>query len=241
MPLTPISEERDDVAWSKEMYVPFSKSCDTLCTSSGWSVGVLAILATIGQKEMALEQAEALSDAAFETPGGGGHSKSNTLWYISTRPAIDKPYVLDAEVPSDDFGTELTCFHPETCTDQVLNQLAAGYTCRERMLWLMEARGLSERGACREVAVTEFPAECGACNPQGINVNDISNPDTYCNVPSRCTDTVLNNIAEGYSCRDRIAWLENTIQMTHTDACIQVAREEYPAECGMCDPSGTRL
>ena len=242
LPLTPIAEERDDIGWSKEMFAPFSKSCDSICTASGWSVGVLAILATIGHKETAFEQAQQLSQGAFETPGGGGHSKSNTLWYLSTRPTIDQPYVFDDVSRPDDFGKDLTCFQPDTCTDQELNKIAGGYSCRERMLWLMENRGLSERGACREVAVTEFPAECGRCDPKGGSMNNNSNSgDEFCNIPSRCTDAVLDTMAEGHSCRDRIKWLQDSMQMSHNDACFQVARHEYPAQCGRCDPNGNRL
>jgi hypothetical protein len=241
LPLTPISELRDNVEWSKEMFGPFSKSCDTTCTTSGWSVGVLAILATIGQKEIALEQAQQLSLSVFDTPGGGGHSKSNTLWYIATRPTITDPYSLDDNgSPQINFGEDLTCFQPTTCTDSVLGTMANGYTCRDRMIWLMGATGLSQRGACTAVAVTEYPAQCGGCNPNTDEFTvEIPNDDfPFCNRPSTCTDGVLDSIAEGFSCRARIKWLIDTMQVTRKDACSQVAKQEYPAECGLCDPNG---
>jgi endoglucanase Acf2 len=40
LPLTPISEQRDDLRWANEMYYPFSKACSQnfQCTDSGWVV-----------------------------------------------------------------------------------------------------------------------------------------------------------------------------------------------------------
>jgi hypothetical protein len=118
--------------------------------------------------------------------------------------------------------------------------MADGYTCRDRMTWLMEARGLSQRGACTAVAVTEYPAQCGGCNPNTDEFSvDIPSDDlSFCNRPSTCTDGVLDGTAEGFSCRARIKWLIDTMQVTLNDACSQVATQEYPAECGLCDPNG---
>ena len=82
-------------------------------------------------------------------------------------------------------------------------------------------------------AVTPSLAEGQAkLPPSGMRANN------YCNVPSRCTDAVLDTIVEGYSCRDRIQWLQSVMQMSYIDSCVQVARQEYPVECGLCDPSG---
>jgi hypothetical protein len=235
LPLTPISEYRDDVSWGKEMIGPFSKSCDQICIAQGWSIGVLAILATIGQQSTALEQAQQLSLDVFETPGGGGHSKTNTLWYLSTRPAIDVPYALNDDDQSDvDFEQDLTCFQPTTCTDQVKTTMAEGFSCRDRILWLMQNRGLSERGACTEVAVSEYPQECGGCNPNVV----FPDKDMYCNQPSTCTDAVLDTIAENFTCRSRIDWLIENMEISHEEACFQIAVQEYPDECGPCTPTG---
>ena len=90
MPLTPISELRDSPAWVKEMLPLFNASCisDTKCEDDGWSVLVLAMQATVGLWRDAWKSAMRLSDDVFEAAGGNGHSRSNTLWYIASRPDI---------------------------------------------------------------------------------------------------------------------------------------------------------
>ena len=60
-----------------------------MCESDGWSVLVLACLSTIGQWEDARDKALALPASVFEMAGGNGHSRTNTLWWIATRPAPD--------------------------------------------------------------------------------------------------------------------------------------------------------
>lgn len=60
----------------------------------------------------------------------------------------------------------------------------------------------------------------------------------YCTCQS-CTDTVWNRTAAGYSCGDRIRYLERDekhLYPTETDACFRVADIEYPDICGACDP-----
>jgi hypothetical protein len=46
-------------------------------------------MATIGLWEGAREGTLKLNDSVFEAAGGNGHSRSNTLWYIATRPDPD--------------------------------------------------------------------------------------------------------------------------------------------------------
>jgi len=38
LPITPVSEERDTIAWSKAIYGPFHDSCsaDEMCLMQGW-------------------------------------------------------------------------------------------------------------------------------------------------------------------------------------------------------------
>mmetsp|Transcript_223 Transcript_223/g.544 ORF Transcript_223/g.544 Transcript_223/m.544 type:complete len:1015 (+) Transcript_223:213-3257(+) len=91
LPLTPISEARDGLEWAKEIYGPLSASCDGACVSEGWSVQVYAILATIGRVQEAIEKILKIPLTAYESAGGNGHSKSNTLWYLSTRPSANNP------------------------------------------------------------------------------------------------------------------------------------------------------
>ena len=177
LPLTPISEARDGLDWSKSMYASFADSCvrNEGCRESGWKVLQLAMLATVGHKQLALDGAQDLHKAVFEDPGGNGHSLSNTLWYISTRPKVQNPLPLSDDQKRDDEGTHkhdshsevTTCGRRSTCTDFVLDTVADLYTCRQRINWLMQQRGESQTDACMQVAVHEFPRQCGRCNPIG--------------------------------------------------------------------------
>jgi beta-glucanase (GH16 family) len=63
----------------------------------------------------------------------------------------------------------LDCGIPTACTSGVLAKYAGDYQCGGRIQWLMSNKGMSEQAACFQIAVTEFPNECGPCNPAGIN------------------------------------------------------------------------
>ena len=58
------------------------------CEEEGWSVLVYASRATVGGWEEAWHSVMDLSDSAYDGAGGNGHSKSNTLWWIATRPDV---------------------------------------------------------------------------------------------------------------------------------------------------------
>lgn len=60
---------------------------------------------------------------------------------------------------------EVNCGRPSTCTISVLEKDAAGFSCGDRILFLIKSNGKSETEACTQVAVTEFPQQCGACAP----------------------------------------------------------------------------
>jgi hypothetical protein len=173
LPLTSISEERDDLAWANEMYYPFSKACagDFECTRDGWVVLELAILATVGYPEVAANRLDELLEDTYESAGGNGHSKTNSLWYIATRPNVQSPIWLDdsdwnsaRHRPAPVF-TLTDCHTPETCTDQVLDSKVGKFTCRERIDWLMTTNKQSQWEACERVGSVEFPHECGRCDP----------------------------------------------------------------------------
>eukprot|EP00566_Odontella_aurita_P003490 CAMPEP_0113537792 /NCGR_PEP_ID=MMETSP0015_2-20120614/7019_1 /TAXON_ID=2838 /ORGANISM="Odontella" /LENGTH=1557 /DNA_ID=CAMNT_0000437319 /DNA_START=456 /DNA_END=5129 /DNA_ORIENTATION=- /assembly_acc=CAM_ASM_000160 len=99
LPLTAISEERDDLKWTKSMYPAFASSCEesAVCTEQGWSILQLAVLATVGRRSDASERALSVPPESFESAGGNGHSLTNLLWYIATRPNVDDPLPLNAE------------------------------------------------------------------------------------------------------------------------------------------------
>jgi hypothetical protein len=245
LPLTPISEARDDLTWAKEIYAPLAASCDDLCVSSGWSVQLFAILATIGHPQKAVEQTLQLSPSVYEGAGGNGHSKSNTLWYIATRPSVADPYPLDEQDLIE--ITELTCSQPDACTSEILNSMAGDYSCRARIEWLMNVQDLSENAACAQVARDEYPAECGLCFPDGaietVGGNDNNNATSQlvedsltCFQPEHCTNVVLDRMAGSATCRERIEYLMGGGE-SEERACLQVAAVEFPAVCGECIPN----
>jgi hypothetical protein len=170
IPLTPIAEERDDLDWAYEMYPKYAKECSNDCVQSGWSTTELAILATIGQKDIAMQQAIALPDLVYALPAGNGHSVSNTIWYIATRPEVAMPFDISTldfvPYPIEELAFAVTCARADTCTESALNYYAGGFTCKQRILYFMDNEGLSQLAACRNVA-TEYPDECSPCDPDG--------------------------------------------------------------------------
>lgn len=149
LPLTVLSESRDDLSWMNDVYEPLTKSCadDFRCTTSGWSVLQLAVFATIGYKEEAAMRVRELPDDSFENAGGNGHSRTNTIWYIATRPDVQNPIPMlrydlrgQEEVqPTPEY--ELSdCYLPKTCTSEVLGRLAGDFTCAERIEYLIKEK-----------------------------------------------------------------------------------------------------
>jgi Glycosyl hydrolase family 81 C-terminal domain len=177
LPLTPIAEQRDSLEWSKEMYHSLADSCMSSedCMTSGWSMLELAILATVGHPQLAFKSALVLPAEVFVSPGGNGHSLTNTLWYLATRPYVGDPLPLDKHGSGKSNDTipveyKLTdCYQPETCTDYVLDTIVTQYSCRQRMQWLMKSYGLSQKDACAQVAVIDYPDHCGPCDPYAVN------------------------------------------------------------------------
>jgi len=193
LPLTAISEQLDRLEWAKEIYKPLIESCNGACVSEGWSIQVNGIMATIGLVQEAVEGILRVPSTAYQHAGGNGHSKSNALWYVSTRPRVARPsFGLDealqgflGEGKTDDNDSNIvenetsengdnvyaeefklvSCFNPTKCTDNVLETDADGYSCRDRIVWLMGVMKRSEFQACQQVAVDEFPSACGMCQP----------------------------------------------------------------------------
>lgn len=90
MPLTVASEQRDNPIWIKEMLPVFNESCSTdpMCKSEGWSVLVEACKSTGGDWKGAWKNIMKLPDSVYISAGGNGHSKTNTLWFVATRPEV---------------------------------------------------------------------------------------------------------------------------------------------------------
>jgi len=103
MPLTPAAELRDSPSWIKEMLPSFKESCrsDPNCVDQGWSIVILSSMAVIGQWKKARDEAVELPASVFLSAGGNGHSLTNTLWYIATRPVpTAADYALGNYYPS---------------------------------------------------------------------------------------------------------------------------------------------
>jgi Glycosyl hydrolase family 81 C-terminal domain len=60
-----------------------------------------------------------------------------------------------------------------------------------------------------------------------------------CGIPHRCTDDVLDTIADEYSCRQRMTFLMETEGRSQLEACKAVAGTEFPRVCGACNPDVT--
>jgi hypothetical protein len=139
----------------------------------------------------------------------------------------------------------------DTCTPDVLATDAGGFTCGERIDFLQSVAGggLSEGDAC-DTTATAFVAECGACHPLTCNVSPAptSTPtQTPSATPSveqdvcgcdTCTPDVLATDAGGFTCGERISFLESLGGggLNETDACRQIATN-FPTSCGpFCHP-----
>jgi Glycosyl hydrolase family 81 C-terminal domain len=172
LPLTPIAEFRDSITWSKQIYADYATSCeaDDSCESNGWSILQIALLATVGHAQDAVNRSLALDPAVFRSPGGNGHSLTNTIWYLSTRRKVDIPLQLNDRIESSPKSHSkyevYDCEQPDTCTDFVLDTVAGLYTCRQRM----------------------NPFQCGHCNPD-------SNPGVKFTLPhcAACTPDLCNS------------------------------------------------
>ena len=135
------------------------------------------LLAEVGHPTVALEGALTLPLNVFESAGGNGHSMTNTLWYISTRPTVDSPLDLSDVIQKKNIPTvpapitpvtKLSvndCGLPKTCTWEVLDANANGFSCKSRMNWLMNNMDKSESEACHQVSGMEYPTSCGGCDP----------------------------------------------------------------------------
>ena len=91
LPISPAAEQRDSVKWLAEMYPIFNKSCSeaSTCQTEGFSVLLSTTLAAIGRVDEAHSMIMSLDLDVFDRAGGNGHSLSNCLWWIMTRPKIE--------------------------------------------------------------------------------------------------------------------------------------------------------
>lgn len=107
LPVTPISEDLYDFEWITQLYPDFSSTCEsnTVCEEQGWSILQYTALAVLGQRELALEKALLLPEDAFLSAGGNGHSLSNTIWFIATRP---DPSIVQSDTDNSEPTNDVT-------------------------------------------------------------------------------------------------------------------------------------
>jgi len=310
LPITPIAEARDGLEWANEIYGPLSQSCNGACISEGWSVQVNAILATIGRVQEAVDNVLSIPSTAYEHAGGNGHSKSNTIWYISTRPGAYNPsFQSDEDKPistaeDDEFTSEnketsesedgeefesvsgdeedfesnvtnggnpeqnLDDFRIDSEEDDFFEDFIADGVSDEKVQ-VDERSDSNDNNIFDEIIggnegsfnsnsnkvpnVEEDNVESGIIIGSGdditgssdnidLNINNDDNSGVAtavltCFNPNGCTDEILDSLAEGYTCRERIEYLMDVLGKLEVDACKQVAVDEYPAQCGFCRPN----
>jgi hypothetical protein len=240
LPLTPIAEDRDDSEWLREMYKPFADGCADQdgCIDQGWIVLQLAVLAAVGHVDLAMERSLELPNSVFESAGGDGHSLTNTLWYIATRPHAE-PLELPESDPSSQGpknppstgGGKVTlvdCGVPETCTDDILDADAGGYSCRARISYLINTFAMSQSRACSQVAGNEYPSACGACDPCAGGKDCAEKEPAKC---PPCTEEVC------HSEMNRCPWYEATFLCTEGSSiggCSPYPWDLSPVTCSTC-------
>jgi hypothetical protein len=198
LPLTSVSEARDTTEWVRELYEPFAESCNDNyadCEGQGWSVLVLAMLATVGHRQDAIDKALELPSHVFSSAGGNGHSLTNTLWYLATRPEVIDPLVLhDGKKQQDDNKNSGKDSSPSKSLNDDTKQ-------------------------AEETAPSHHHEKINHSSPS-IDMKDFN-----CGCPETCNDDALNYFAFGHTCRDRIVWLMTQMDHEEWDACHQVGVE----------------
>mmetsp|Transcript_20014 Transcript_20014/g.37971 ORF Transcript_20014/g.37971 Transcript_20014/m.37971 type:complete len:1122 (-) Transcript_20014:162-3527(-) len=92
IPLTAVAERRDDPEWVEILYPIYADACeaankanDGFCDDNGWSIVQAGLLAEIGRIDDALEMTAQVPDEVFLSDGACGNSRTNTIWFVSTR------------------------------------------------------------------------------------------------------------------------------------------------------------
>jgi endo-1,3(4)-beta-glucanase len=104
MPITAVSETLLERDWIKAVAGPYRQACtnDKTCSTQGWMSNVIAAEAASGYTDLSLQavkDVDAMQDVEFVSAGGNGHSRTNLLWWIATRPRAT--HGLSPKVPDD--------------------------------------------------------------------------------------------------------------------------------------------
>jgi hypothetical protein len=93
MPITAISEVLWSAPWVSVMLSAFNDSCMAdptgTCEAQGWSVLSWGAAAVLGGCNVAWDHVSNLPSSVYETDGGNGGSRTNSLWWIATRCPFD--------------------------------------------------------------------------------------------------------------------------------------------------------
>lgn len=152
----------------------------------------------------------------------------------------------------------------KSCDQLALNNLAGAYSCGTRIEWLQSQVGgsFTEYDACFIIGNTEFPDECGICDPTSCHESStptqapvpLSSSSPSTSVPydhpsssptapicgcATCDEAALNTLAGAYSCGARIQWLQSAAggSLSEDGACFVIGNIEFPQECGKCNPT----
>mmetsp|Transcript_42661 Transcript_42661/g.68726 ORF Transcript_42661/g.68726 Transcript_42661/m.68726 type:complete len:822 (+) Transcript_42661:72-2537(+) len=87
LPVTPASELLLNASWTRVAAETFESTCSGTCNTDGW-ITFLCMLKAVNNKEEGWKCAENLPSTVYsgQAAGGNGNSRSNTLYWIATRP-----------------------------------------------------------------------------------------------------------------------------------------------------------
>ena len=173
-------------------------------------------------------QVEACSFVSDEFPTicGAGCDPSNCVATMKPSPPPTTAPIIDHDI---------NCGCPKDCNDSSLGQMADGFSCGDRIKWLMRSQSKTEAEACSIVS-EEFPDICGAkCNPETCDFVEDTDQKVSCGCTD-CDESVLNRMADGHTCKARIVWVMDKLSKTEEEACALVS-DQFPAICGQgCNP-----
>ena len=131
------------------------------------------------------------------------------------------------------------------CTPEVWGTMTEEYSCGARITYARDFMEMSEADACELVAESQFPQQCGKCNPkkygdlskQGEEPVDVTIKGLRCGC-MECDENVWNTDADTFTCGERISWLvrnKKDLYPSVKEACMQVAGREF-GQCSGCNP-----
>jgi beta-glucanase (GH16 family) len=123
----------------------------------------------------------------------------------------------------------------KTVLDQIATDNDGSFSCRDRVIWVMQNLGYDEETACSTVS-TDFPSICGqGCDPATCSSQQVGN----CGCGYKCEsvlDQIVTDSNGSSSCRDRVNWVMENLGYDEEAACNTVSAE-FPTVCGVCTPT----